>query len=95
MGYGERGCPWPGAKAKTSSQGQDVVFREATLQAAREILEPHNFMCFQWALSPLILVPSLVQASEGLVPNEYAATFTIVCSRCVEHLSASHPGPHP
>lgn len=82
-------------RPRPAHSSQDVVFREATLQAAREILEPHNFMCFQWALSPLILVPSLVQASEGLVPNEYAATFTIVCSRCVGHLLASHPCPHP
>lgn len=31
-------------------KGQDVVFREATFHVARELLEPHNFMLFPWAL---------------------------------------------
>lgn len=94
MGHGEQGCPWPGAKAKTSSQGQDVVFREATLQAAREILEPHNFMCFQWALSLLILVPSLVQHQKAWSPMNMLPLSHCVPQVCRVPLGISSM-PHP
>lgn len=47
-------------RPRPDHKGQDVVFREATFQAAREILEPHNFMRFPWALIFLIFVHSLV-----------------------------------
>lgn len=47
-------------RPRLAHKGQDVVFREATFQAAREILEPHNFMRFPGAFILLILVPSLV-----------------------------------
>ena len=42
-------------------KGQDVVFREATFQVARELLEPHNFMLFPWVfiLSNLCTFPDL------------------------------------
>lgn len=47
-------------RPRPAHKGQDVVFREATFQAAREILEPHSFMRFPWVLIPLILVPSVI-----------------------------------
>lgn len=37
-------------RPRPAHRGQDVVFRKATFQVAREILEPHNFMLFPWAL---------------------------------------------
>lgn len=40
-------------------KGQDVVFREATFQVAREILEPHNFMLFSMGSYSLIFVTVL------------------------------------
>lgn len=51
MGGRPSKAAWGQAEAETSSQ--DVVFREATFQVAREILEPHNFMIF-----PRLLIPS-------------------------------------
>lgn len=55
----EAACGWE-LRPRPDHKRQDVVFREATFQAAKEILEPHNFMHFPWAFIFLILVPSLV-----------------------------------
>lgn len=71
-------------------KGQDVVFREATFQVAREILEPHDFMLFSTGSYCLIFVPSLVWASGGPVPSEHATAFTTGCSRaCGARLGVS------